>query len=52
MVGGDILKYGSKCLIELKKENGKRSLSLIKHRSIKEGKEMEFDIIKEGIQIK
>lgn len=52
MVGGDLLKYGSKCLIELKRDNGKRKLVLIKHRSIKEGKELEFDIVKEGIKIK
>ena len=49
MVGGDLLKYGSKCLIELKKENSKRKLVLIKHRSIKEGKELEFDIVKTGV---
>lgn len=52
MVGGDLLKYGSKCLIELKKDNGKRKVVLIKHRSIKEGGELDFDIVKEGVLIK
>lgn len=50
MVGGDLLKYGSKCLIELRKDEGKRKLTLIKHRSIKEGKELSFDIVKEGVK--
>ncbi len=52
MVGGDLLKYGSKCLIELIKENGKRKIHLIKHRSIKEGKEVEFEIVHKGVDIK
>lgn len=51
MVGGDLLKYGSKCLIELKKENDKRIISLIKHRSIKEGKEIMFEIVNKGVKI-
>ena len=52
MVGGDLLKYGSKCLIEIKRENSKRKISLIKHRSIKEGKELEFEIKDKGVEIK
>ena len=44
MVGGDLLKYWSKCLIELKNDRGRRSLILRKHRSLPE-KEMEFEII-------
>ena len=45
MVGGDIMKYGSKCLIELQKTNeGQRSVNLRKHRSIIEGKEINFKI--------
>ena len=51
MVGGDLLKYGSKCLLEIRKDNGKRKIVLIKHRSIKEGKELNFEIVKEGIKI-
>jgi len=50
MVGGDILKYGSKCLIELKKiHNSKRVAVLKKHRSIKENKSVVFEIVEKGI---
>jgi DNA repair protein RadB len=54
MVGGDILKYGSKCLIELlKTPNSNRIAVLKKHRSIKEEKEVMFQIgSKELIEIK
>ncbi len=51
MVGGDLLKYWSKCLIRLENNNGRRKAILIKHRSLKE-KEMEFYIIDEGIKRK
>ena len=44
MVGGDILKYGSKCLIELSRTESIRTASLRKHRSIAEGKEIRFKI--------
>ena len=50
MVGGDLLKYGSKCLMELVRHGEIRKAVLIKHRSIKEGKEKEFVIKKEGIE--
>jgi len=36
MVGGDLLKYWSKCLIELQNYRGKRKLILRKHRSLPE----------------
>jgi DNA repair protein RadB len=49
MVGGDILKYWSKCIIEVKNERGKRSLILRKHRSIGE-KKLDFEITNEGIR--
>jgi DNA repair protein RadB len=49
MVGGDLLKYWSKCLIELKSEKGKRKLILRKHRSLPE-KELEFVIVNLGIK--
>jgi DNA repair protein RadB len=49
MVGGDLLKYWSKCLIELKYERGKRTLILRKHRSLPE-KELEFEIVSDGIR--
>lgn len=45
MVGGDILKYGSKCLVELqKRDDGERKAILHKHRSIAEGAEISFVI--------
>ena len=34
MVGGDILKYGSKCLIEIEKYKTLRKATVIKHRFI------------------
>ncbi|MBU0470376.1 MAG: DNA repair and recombination protein RadB [Nanoarchaeota archaeon] len=50
MVGGDLLKYGSKCLIELKKFHNCRGLILRKHRSLPEGKELRFKIVKKGLE--
>jgi len=49
MVGGDLLKYWSKCLIELKNYNNKRTLILKKHRSLP-AKELPFEIINPGIK--
>ncbi len=49
MVGGDILKYGSKCLIELKQTSDKNTATLKKHRSIPQEKEAEYKIKEEGI---
>jgi DNA repair protein RadB len=49
MVGGDLLKYWSKCLIEIKNHYGKRSLVLQKHRSLPQ-KELAFEIINSGIR--
>lgn len=51
MVGGDILKYWAKCLIELANEKGRRVAYLRKHRSMPE-KELEFQIIESGIRKK
>jgi len=51
MVGGDILKYWSKCLIELSNDKGKRTVKLIKHRSLPE-KTLSFQITNEGIRKK
>lgn len=51
MVGGDLLKYWSKCLIELKGYNNKRKLILKKHRSLPV-KELAFEITKTGIRKK
>jgi DNA repair protein RadB len=50
MVGGDILKYGAKCLIELKKLHGGKIVALLKkHRSIAENKKVFLKIVNEGI---
>lgn len=51
IVGGDLLKYGSKCMIEL--QNGHRGIRkaiLRKHRSIAGEKEIMFRIINKGIE--
>ncbi len=49
MVGGDILRYASKCLIELKRFSGaKRAAILRKHRSLPE-KTVEFEITDGGV---
>ncbi len=50
IVGGDILKYASKCLIELQKSDKGKKAILRKHRSLPEGKEINFKIINEGIE--
>ncbi len=51
IVGGDILLYASKCLLELEPlQNGKRKLVLRKHRSIAGEKETVFTIVEKGIQ--
>jgi DNA repair protein RadB len=51
MVGGDLLKYWSKCLIELQNHNGRRKILLKKHRSLPE-KELVFEIVRRGIRKK
>jgi DNA repair protein RadB len=51
MVGGDIMKYWSKCIIELKNNRGKRTVVLRKHRSLGE-KALDFEICNEGIRRK
>ena len=48
IVGGDLMKYWSKCIIELKNNSGKRKAILLKHRSMPE-KEMGFVIKDKGI---
>lgn len=47
-VGGDLLKYWSKCIIELTNDNRRRKAILVKHRSLPE-KEIGFEIKNEGI---
>ncbi len=49
MVGGDLLKYWSKCLIEIQNQKGRRKLILRKHRSLPE-KELSFEITNSGIR--
>lgn len=49
IVGGDILKYWSKCIIELQNKNGKKKAIIRKHRSLPET-ELNFEIINEGIR--
>lgn len=51
MVGGDLLKYWSKCLIELKNYYGKRKIILKKHRSLPQ-KELSYEIVNTGIRKK
>ena len=52
MVGGDLLKYGSKCLLELRRGRaGIRCAVIKKHRSVPEGRECSFRIVNEGIEI-
>lgn len=50
MVGGDLLKYGSKCLLELQiTPAGNRKCIVKKHRSIEGGKEIIFKVVEGGI---
>lgn len=48
LVGGDLFKYWSKCIIELKNENGKKKAILLKHRSLPR-KELNFEIKNKGV---
>jgi DNA repair protein RadB len=48
LVGGDLFKYWSKCIIELKTDKGRRKAVLLKHRSMPK-KEINFEIKNKGI---
>ncbi len=48
IVGGDLFKYWSKCIIKLSNDNKKRKAELVKHRFLPE-KEIFFEIRNEGI---
>ena len=48
IVGGDLFKYWSKTIIELRLDNGRRKAILLKHRSMPK-KEISFDIKNKGI---
>jgi DNA repair protein RadB len=51
MVGGDLLKYSSKCLIELmSKRNGVKVAVLRKHRNIGGEKETAFKFVDKGLE--
>ena len=51
IIGGDIMTYGSKCLIELRSgPKGLRKAILRKHRSIAGEKEAIFRIVRKGIE--
>lgn len=51
IVGGDIIKYSSKCFIELLNLKGSlRSVILRKHRSIVGEKEIAFNIVEKGFE--
>jgi len=49
LVGGDLLKYYCKSIIELQNKNGKKKAIIRKHRSLPE-KELNFEIVNEGIR--
>ena len=48
LVGGDLMKYWSKCIIELKIDRNRKKAILSKHRSLPV-KELNFEIKNEGI---
>lgn len=49
MVGGDLLKYWSKCIVKLETVDGFRRASIWKHRSLPTGNEVYFDIKDSGL---
>lgn len=50
LVGGDLLKYGSKCLLELQiTPSGNRLCIIKKHRHLPENKQITFKIVQGGI---
>jgi len=49
VVGGDLLKYWSKCIIELQNNKNKKKAIIKKHRSMP-NKELNFEILDEGIR--
>ena len=51
MVGGDLLKYWSKCIIKLEiTDAGQRKASIFKHRSLPAGNSVFFEIINSGLK--
>ncbi|MFP4117902.1 MAG: DNA repair and recombination protein RadB [Candidatus Woesearchaeota archaeon] len=51
MVGGDILRYGSKCLIEIKPYKTVKKARLVRHRSLPQDKEVLFRITQQGVEL-
>lgn len=49
MVGGNLLEYWSKCIIELQNNRGKKKAIIKKHRSLPE-KTLDFEIVNNGIR--
>jgi len=48
-VGGDLIKYWTKVIVELKKDGNERIAVLKKHKFLEEGKKIKFKIINSGI---
>ncbi|OGJ12207.1 DNA repair and recombination protein RadB [Candidatus Pacearchaeota archaeon RBG_16_35_8] len=48
LVGGDLMKYWSKCIVELRNDGNRKKAILLKHRSLPV-KEINFEIRNEGI---
>jgi len=51
-VGGTIIKYWSKILLELEKQGDCRTAIIRKHKFLQEGMRVDFEIINEGVRIK
>jgi DNA repair protein RadB len=51
MVGGNFLKYGSKCLIEIQEIESGKKVVLRKHRSQAKDKSLLFKIVEKGVEI-
>ena len=51
VVGGDILKYGSKCIIAIEKYKSYRKVLIVKHRSFPEAKAVVFKIEENGFTL-
>lgn len=50
-VGGDVTKYWSRVLLEIQKMKGDlRKITIVKHRSIKEGNFVVFRIVQDGLE--
>ena len=50
LIGGDLLKVMSKCIIEIQNFKNQRKAIIKKHRSIEEGKEVMFTIVQYGFE--